>query len=336
MNSSLHTILTPLLMFWLSGSALPEGNQQDSSAYFAAVYFNRGSTAVGTLGDIGLFRKREGDTLWINLRPNTITPGVAFAKYGGASLLYLAGGNGLHRSADRGKSWKVLTGWQTNEILSVALHPTSSSILYISTPFGVFKSTDGGEHWGNKMRGFKSWYIRQVKIDLDVPESIYAIDEETLYRSVNGGEKWSALNVGVQGVKCFLQHPVDHDILLVGTEDHGIRISLDRGKRWRAAQGLPSSPVYALRSSQDGKQIYAAGYQTGVWKSEDRGRSWTNLWLATGIDAIYSLFVHPNNPDHIIVGTNGKGMFESLDRGATWRQAGLPFAHVKQIELYPN
>jgi hypothetical protein len=36
-----------------------------------------------------------------------------------------------------------------------------------------------------------------------------------------------------------------------------------------------------------------------------------------------------------MVGSVGKGLFESRDGGVHWKYAGLHGAQVKQIELYP-
>jgi len=309
--------------------------QPQPAGIYAAVYITSESTGVGGLSKIGLFRRIEGDSAWVNLRPNTITPGMGFSNNGVRQQLYLAGGNGLHRSTDWGATWKVLTGWQTKEVLSVAIHPVNPGILYISTPFGVFKSEDGGAQWREAMKGFRTWYVRQVKIDADQHDWLYATGEDALYATRDGGESWTAMSVGVPGIKTLFQHPVDRNILLVGTEDHGVRYSVDRGKTWLVPEGLASSAVYAIASTRDGSQIYAGGFRTGLWRSGDRGRSWTHVWPADEIEAIYAIFVHPKNSAHMLVGTNGKGVFDSVDGGYTWRQAGLPFAHVKEIQRYP-
>lgn len=176
-------ILTLALAF---GSSPPGGIDASASpqrpAIYAAVYINKGSTSVGLLSSIGLFRRYEGDTVWTNLRPNTITPGVGFTAFGSRHQLYLAGGNGLHRSTDWGTTWKILTGWRTKEVLSVAPDPVDSMRLYISTPFGVYGSTNAGATWVEKMKGFKTWYVRRVILDWTDRRVLYATGEDALYR----------------------------------------------------------------------------------------------------------------------------------------------------------
>lgn len=317
-------------------SAIANSGEQARRAYYIAVYSDATVMAVGTVNKNGLFVRYEDDTAWVNVRPNVYTFGVGYAEHGNARQHYIAGGNGLHRSTDGGRTWRVLTGWETKEILSVALDSVEPSILYISTPFGVFKSTDGGARWVETMNGFKTTYTKQIVLDRTNHSRIYATAEDDLYISNDGGVNWKAASIGVPGIKCVAQHPVKRDMLYVGTEDGGLWYSVDRGHTWKQAIGFPQAAIYAIRASNDGKTLYAAGFQTGVWKSEDDGVTWRQIWSAPDIGAIYTIFVHPDHSDHIIVGTNGKGMFESVDGGNTWHQAGFPNAHIRQIELYSN
>jgi photosystem II stability/assembly factor-like uncharacterized protein len=261
---------------------------------------------------------------------------MGFYQSESKAMLYLAGGNGLHRSEDGGRSWKVLTGWQIKEVLSVAPDPVDERILYISTPFGIFKSTDAGTTWHEKMKGWKTWYVRRVIIDREDRRVLYATGEDALYVSSDGAESWQALSVGVPGIKWIVQHPVEAHVLLVGTEDHGVRVSFDRGATWRQSAGLDTSAVYSFASTPDGTEIYASGFRTGVWRSVDNGASWKQIWSASELDALYTICVDPYDTNHLLVGTNGYGIYASHDRGRTWRQSGLPDAHVKQIEVFPG
>jgi photosystem II stability/assembly factor-like uncharacterized protein len=185
------------------------------------------------------------------------------------------------------------------------------------------------------MRGFKRWYTEEIVIDRRDHRTLYAAAEDDLYRSTDGGENWSPLKVGVPGIRTVLQYPTNSKIILTGTEDHGVYVTFDNGKNWSAGAGLPATAIYALSASSDGKAICAGGYKTGVWCSEDLGETWQQLWTAPEIEAIYSLFVNPAEANHLMVGTNGKGIYESTDQGKTWKQAGLDGAHVKQIVFYP-
>lgn len=84
--------------------------------------------------------------------------------------------------------------------------------------------------------------------------------------------------------------------------------------------------------------IGAAG--GGVWKSEDGGATWKNLWHKQDSLNVGALVLDPNNPDTLYCGTGeadlsadsypGVGIYRSTDAGATWtlwasaKQLGLP------------
>lgn len=303
--------------------------------YYAAVYSNADNPSVGSPNNNGLFRRAMNDTSWIKIRANFFAFGLGCTQFDSRRQLYIAGGNGLHRSTDGGATWKVLTGWQTKEILSVAPDPVDSSVIYVATPFGNFKSTDEGGHWAEGMKGFKTTYTRQVVIDHLNHNTVYAAAEDALYKSTDAGRNWKAIYSGNTEIKCVFQMPNDAKRLLVGTEDKGIQLSTDGGRNWKSAAGMTQSAIYCIGSSADGATTYAGGYKTGMWRSDDKGESWSQVWSAPEIDAIYCVFIDPKNASHLFIGTNGKGIFESTDQAKTWRQAGLPRAHVKQIELYP-
>lgn len=319
-----------------SGNRSPEVHAYEVKRdYYAAVFLNRSHVSVGASANIGLFR-RQSDTVWTNIyRPNLFTFGIGMWEKGSTRRYYIAAGNGVHRSDDGRASWRVLTDWRTEEVLSLILDPVDSARLYIGTPFGVFRSTDDGKSWQKKSQGLKKGFVQKIVMDRFDRKTLYACSEDDLYYSADAAEHWAPLRVGVKGLMTVVQHPVNPAHLLVGTEDDGVWVSFDRGKRWSKGSGLPPSAIYALSVSADKKTIYAGGYLTGVWKSMDGGLHWIPVWQSNLLEAVYTIFVDQENPRHLMIGTSGQGIFESLDEGATWRQAGLRGCHVKQIERYP-
>ncbi len=325
----------------LGGSTIPyvtaeHGGQPRQKYFYAAVFLNRGQVSGGGTRSVGLFRRTPGDTTWTNMyQPGLLTFGMGIWQKGTTLRRYLCIGNGLHRSDDDGRSWRVLTDWHTEEVLSVALDPRDSALIYVATPFGVFKSTDDGAHWTKKMRGMKKWFVKIVLIDQSDPNTLYAAGEDDLYRTTDRGEHWTPLHVGASSIEAVVQHPTDSKHLVLGTEDDAVRVTTDGGRSWKEGKGLPKSAFYGLCASSDGHAMYAGGFKTGLWKSNDGGLSWNLLWENSDIEAIFTIFVHPDDPFHLMVGTSGQGIYESRDGGRTWVYAGLRGCHVKQIELYP-
>ena len=302
---------------------------------FAAVLLHRGTAVGKNAGAYGIY-VRSGDTTWTKITlSNIISFGLGYYGRGSSQRYYLAGGNGVHRSTDGGSTWRTLTGWRTEEILCVVPDPVDSAVIYAATPFGVFKTIDDGATWLKKADGFKKWFIQRIIMDRDDRRVLYAASEDDMYRSTDGGERWTPLHVGGPEILALLQHPGHPEIILAGQEDSGIKYSTDRGAHWRSSRVPFATSIYTFGASVDGNDLYAAGWKSGLWRSEDGGVSWAQVWRADSIEAIYSIFVDPGDRAHMMVGTVGSGVFESLDRGHTWRGIGLWGAQVKQIELYP-
>ena len=303
---------------------------------FAAVYLVRGSVSGGNVGSYGVYVRNGTDSTWTKItRSNLITYGLALYRHGPTTRYYVAGGNGLHRSTDGGKSWKILTSWQTEEILCAVPDPVDSALIYVGTPQGIFKTTDDGKTWNKSMRGFKTWFVQKLILDVRDRRVLYATAEDDLYRTTDGGEHWKPVHVGVPAVQTVFQLPSAPFTLLVGTEDGGVCCSSDGGATWGIGHGLEGASVYALAASPTGHALYAAGWKTGLWTSHDGGGTWVRLWDCPDADAIFSIFIDPADEKYVLVGTVDAGVYESFDSGRTWMRGGLFGAQIKQIEIYP-
>ncbi len=307
-----------------------------SGRMFVAVLLVRGTAVGGNVGAYGVYIRDGEDTIWTKItKSNVISFGLGFFERGATRRYYLAAGNGLHRSTDGGRTWRILTSWTSEEILGVVPDPVDSAAIYLATPFGVFKTTDDGNRWVPKMDGFRKWFIQRIIMDSRDRRTLYAASEDDVYKTTDAGEHWFPMHVGALHPLALMQNPNKPKQFLAGFEDGGVRYSFDDGKTWNAAKGLNDSTIYTLRASADGKDVYAAGWNTGLWRSEDGGTTWNQVWSNPAFEAIYSIFVDPRDAKHILVGSVGAGVYESHDRGATWQHAGLLGAQVKQIELYP-
>ena len=116
-------------------------------------------------------------------------------------------------------------------------------------------------------------------------------------------------------------------------------IALDA--RWRAL-GPDQVDSYGYRTAgrvsaiaihpHDANILYAGGAQGGVWRSDDRGASWTPLTDDECSLAMGSIAIDPVNPDIVYAGTGeqhfsgdsyyGCGVLRSLDGGDSWEQLG--------------
>jgi photosystem II stability/assembly factor-like uncharacterized protein len=82
------------------------------------------------------------------------------------------------------------------------------------------------------------------------------------------------------------------------------------------------------------------GAHTGLFRSQDGGRSWQKVALPAKHSHLDVMAVTPDpkDPKTIYVGTHEGGVFKSTDGGATWKEAnnGLGGLDVHGLAIDPN
>ncbi len=93
--------------------------------------------------------------------------------------------------------------------------------------------------------------------------------------------------------------------------------------------------------------IYVATASGGIWKSTNRGHTWTPIFDDQAVSTFGDVAIAPSNPDVLYAGTGeqnnrqstswGNGVYRSDDGGDTWRHLGLVGTrHVGKIEIHPT
>jgi hypothetical protein len=147
-----------------------------------------------------------------------------------------------------------------------------------------------------------------------------------LYRSTDGGSRWTAVHTGSAGILTIVFSPFNPTLVLAGTRGTGALVSTNSGVKWTAAGGLDRTSVRAFGFARG---LVIAGTDKGVYTSID-GVSWTAAGLAgTSIDAVAVAAVNP--PVRLFAGGDsstaaGLPLFQSTDAGATWTPMAPPIS----------
>lgn len=110
-----------------------------------------------------------------------------------------------------------------------------------------------------------------------------------------------------------------------------------RGGRSSAVTGVPGQP----------NLFYFGATGGGVWKTEDGGKTYTNISDGYFGGSIGAIAVAKSDPNVIYVGggevtvrgnvSSGYGVWKSVDAGKTWEAAGLPKSrHIPRMVIDPN
>src|SRR6476619_570088 len=96
----------------------------------------------------------------------------------------------------------------------------------------------------------------------------------------------------------------------------------------------PSNPEILWVGTGENNNQRSASWGDGVYKSENGGRTWTNMGLRKS-EHIGRVIIHPTNPLVVFVAAAGplwneggdRGLFRSTDGGRTWK-------NVKSVDKY--
>jgi photosystem II stability/assembly factor-like uncharacterized protein len=232
--------------------------------------------------DSGLFISRDRGLTWLRSRGAASFSGrvTAFATLG--AYLYLGTDHGgVLQSSDLGKTWSVNGSFPSKNVRSLLGHQRK---LYVGTDAeGVFVSSDQGRSWKRLQHGFPE-RVQAFALGA-MRDTVFAgLYSQGLYRWDDRAASWvktgsvSPLTLAAVG-----------DTLVVGHNPGGIYTSEDLGATWSKptshAAGLLTSlvgdqldelpsnaPVWELASSKD--SVFA-GAGSGIYYSEDKGRTWT-------------------------------------------------------------
>ena len=232
-----------------------------------------------------------------------------------------AASGGIWKSLDGGSSFRpVFDEENVQSIGALAIDPSHPSIVWagtgeswvrnsVSIGDGIYRSTDGGEHWTNM--GLKnSEHIAKILIDPKDGNTVYACAV---------GALWS------------------------DSEERGVYKTTDGGKSWRKVLGgrNPSSGCAMLATNvSQTNVIYAAmwdfrrqawtfrsgGVGSGLFKSSDQGEHWTEIAPdnAKGMPekpyGRIAIAVAPSKPETVytMIESKKSALFRSDDGGRNW------------------
>ena len=129
----------------------------------------------------------------------------------------------------------------------------------------------------------------------------------------------------------------------------GLNESSLQGLAWRGiGPALMAGRVADIAVHPENRSIWYVGVGSGgVWKTINRGITWTPVFDDQGAYSIGAITIDPNQPETLWVGTGenvggrhvayGDGVYKSLDGGATWKNMGLSRSeHIGNILVDPR
>jgi photosystem II stability/assembly factor-like uncharacterized protein len=301
-------------------------------------------TAVYALTGIGrVVRSTDGGRTWQPASgglPDAYVRGIAAAPSAPGTVYAAMGLRGVFASDDSGDRWRrVAMSARYGEVTAVAVDPLQPRTVYAATNAGIAGSTDGGRSWqllnaAIGQHGHSGWNLQVAALVIDPldPQTMFAATRcAGVFKSTDGGRRWSAANTGLEP-GCPWAYAVALDPLAPRTvyaadPTRGVLRSIDGAAHWQPANdGLTLARIWALGiSPRSPRTVYAATGPLGLFASTDGGVRWRSL--AIGLHHAYAVAVDPNDPEHLLVagssspgqqGPGRNGIASSSDGGRTW------------------
>lgn len=313
-----------------------------------------------------------GDLALCAKDPRTIYVGTGEPNGGGGSLTY--GGFGVYKSKDAGESWRHVGLEETRFIGRVAVDPDDSQRVFVAAmgnlfsknpERGLYRSLDGGESWELVLFLSDSTGCVDVAIHPGNPDTVYAAMWERqrfphdrryggitsgVYRSVDGGDTWQELTVGLPnnspnvgriGLDISASNP---NIIYAIYADRtgffsGVYKTLDSGDTWTRTNDSVLSSLYSsfgwwfgnIRvDPADADIVYVLGLP--IYKTIDGGQSWQ--WASGNIHVDqHGMVIHPLDHNFVVVGNDG-GVYTSRNGGGLWtKKPNLPLTQFYTCEI---
>jgi photosystem II stability/assembly factor-like uncharacterized protein len=287
----------------------------------------------------------------------------------------LSVGDGVYKSTDAGKTWTHFGLRDGQQVAQLAVDPKNPDRVFVAVaghPYGphaergIYRSLDGGKTFENVLHRDENAGASDVQIDPSNPQIVYAAlwesreapwengvfngDGGGIFRSADGGKTWKQLTKGlppnvVQANIAIAPSKTSTLFAAVRTKTIAkLYRSDDAGESWsgttddpRPGLGIGGGDLPVVRFDPKNPQIV---YSASVvcWKSTDGGKNWEGWRGAPGGDDYQNVWINPNNPDIILLGSD-QGAVVTVNAGKTWsswyNQSTAQLYHVSADNSFP-
>ena len=314
------------------------GDTHEQKELFVTMLMTKAQQASSIPTDSGvLLRDRESGE-WKRFGPTIQMISSAAADPTDPNIIFLACGNGIVRTKDGGKTWRMVSGWRESDVLQIAIDPEDNQRVYAASAWGVTISEDGGDNWEASNEGLPEYFSKNIIIDHRNTSRLVVATGTGLFESRNRAKSWKRIRSFPESAGLRLRRSeTNQDLWICGSEGQGLWLSTDDAKSWKpVAPALKDANVYGVAIDPfDENRLAAGGWGTGVHISDDQGKTWRQAASSLKSDNITSVIYDANIPHRLWASTFEEGSYYTDDGGQSWTSANLDGAYVQDIWFLP-
>jgi photosystem II stability/assembly factor-like uncharacterized protein len=302
-----------------------------SERVYASLLSTRRHRLSGENPIVGVYDSRDGGRNWTHTGwPQGRHFAIATEPSTCGVIRYVAAGNGLFRTLDDGRTWRITTDWQQTEIQEIAVSTLKVQHILIGTPYGIFRSENRGDNWQEVNQGLDQRFTSSIRFDRTNADRAIAGTESGVYISNDGGRTWMPTNLN-EPVRSVRQSPDNPSMWVAGLQHKGAATSDDFGKTWQISPSLNGKTMYQIEFGLKQTELWAGGWEVGVWYSPDFGMTWQHRSEGIAYTFIHSIAISREHPGRIWAGSMGGGLFRSDDHGKNWTESNRELFEAGQI-----
>jgi photosystem II stability/assembly factor-like uncharacterized protein len=253
--------------------------------------------------------------------------------------LWTSGGQGrILWSRDLGATWNEVAGEGLvgDQVYSLATLEQDPNTLYAGTRSGVYLSRDAGATWRHLTAELPEIEtVSSLLLTPASPPTVLAGTWRRAYRSDDGGETWRGVFDGM-----FYDTHVMTLAPVPGKADHlwastcgWVYESRDLGATWRRFQeGFENRRVHSILPLENGKLLAAT--VGGIHFSTDGGQHWRRRGGQPEVANV--LLPHPSLTDHVLAGSEGDGVWMSMNGGLDFARDEGGMINLRLVALTPH
>ena len=275
-------------------------------------------------------------------------------------------GAGVYKSIDGGKTFQESGLKDTQTIARIVVHPKDPNIAYVAAvghlfgpnkERGLYKTTDGGKTWTNTKFIDEDTGFTDVVIDPGNPNVLIAASYQRrrtpwgfngggpgsgLWKTTDAGKTWTKLTNGLPDNPIIGRIGLD----IARSKPSTIYASIEVGPSGGTGAGVNDDGTLVPPGQRGGGGGgFGAGRgqapppdpkKSGVWRSDDSGKTWRFLSNQGDRWMYYSqIRIDPTNPE--IAYQGGAPFFKTTDGGKTWNAVqGIPHSDHHAIWIDPR
>ncbi len=293
-------------------------------------------------GDGGIYSTSNGGTTWTD-----ISSGLGIAqvyKIGQSASKGSLCINGYQDNGTSSNNNSVFTTVIGGDGMECLIDYSDTNYRYGTIYYGtIFRATSGNSYWSitDNIPESGGWVTPFILHATD-PNTMF-LGDQSVWRTTNvkatstGAINWTAISTGLGNCVALEQSPVNVDILYVSRGS-----SLKRTDNANAASptwtncAMPGGmAATSLEAHPTNQNIVYATAGASVYKSTDKGMTWTNI--SGTLPSMYTntIVMDKNSNDGLYVG-NETGIYYRDASMSDWIlfNSGLPIVDVRELEIF--